>query len=350
MNPYDFVRLAATEPERHRPHQHHRFAGLSGRIACTLTARTHLFVPRFQGGGGSMGHERLALSRDVHRAPLIPGSSLKGVIRSVAEAASSSCFTLPRTFVYERRKVAYELPRPFEVCPSVDRLCPACRLFGMLNRGKVFTGNVSIRDAVAPRNAPSELLTLAVLSSPKPRHTAFYSAQPDAQKPKVRGRKFYFHRPQGPLGRSQQDSQNKTVEAVKPGVVFTFEVEYENVEERDLGLLLFALTLWDDTCHKVGMGKPIGLGSAKIAVTELTALDHEARYKKLGAGWQEPLRDQALADFVDERVRPYRDSTAAHLQDLRRILRWDESKPADVHYPDYGWFKDNPRTPLEEVP
>lgn len=350
MNPYDFMRLAAGEPERHRPHRHHRFAGLSGRIVCTLTARTHLFVPRLQGGGGSVGHERLALSRDFHRAPLIPGSSLKGVIRSVAEAASNSCFTLPRTFHYERRQVVYELPRPFEACSSVDRLCPACRLFGMLNRRKVFTGNVSVRDAVAPRNAPSELLTLAVLSSPKPRHKAFYTTEPKAGKPTVRGRKFYYHRPQGALGRSQQDGQNKTVEAVTPGVVFTFEVEYENVEEQDLGLLLFALTLWDDTCHKVGMGKPIGLGSAKIAVTELTALDPGARYKKLGAGWAEPLKDHALTEDVEARVRSYRESTAAHLQDLRRILRWDESQPADVHYPEYGWFKDNPRTPLEEAP
>jgi CRISPR/Cas system CSM-associated protein Csm3 (group 7 of RAMP superfamily) len=363
MNPYDFVRLADDEPQRHSPHLHDRFAGRSGRIVCTLTTRTHIFVPRFQGGGRSMGHERLALNRDVYQAPLIPGSSLKGVIRSVAEAASSSCFMLPRAFLYDRRKVRYILPERFEPCSRVEKrsaergerrnrdgLCPACRLFGMLNRGNVFTGNVSVRDAVAPRDAATELLTLAVLSSPKPRHKAFYSTRPDSQKPQVRGRKFYYHRPQGFVGRTQQDGQNKTVEAVAPGVAFTFEVEYENVEDEDLGLLLFALTLWDDTCHKVGMGKPIGMGSAKIDITELTALDPKARYAKLGAGWKDPLKDKGLSEFVDAYIRALRDSTAGHLQDLRRILHWHEGTSVDVHYPDYNWFKANPWASLEEAP
>jgi hypothetical protein len=127
-------------------------------------------------------------------------------------------------------------------------------------------------------------------------------------------------------------------------------VDYTNLTEAEMSLLLFALTLWDDTCHKAGMGKPIGLGSAKIEIVELTTLDRNARYKELGAGWGETLTGQALADFVAARVVAYRDDAADNLQDLRRILRWDESAPDVLKYPDQEWFKANPQTPLEGVP
>jgi hypothetical protein len=220
----------------------------------------------------------------------------------------------------------------------------------MLNRGTVFAGNVSMQDAVAQPGYQTRQCTLAVLSAPKPRHRYFYSVKPEDPTPHIRGRKFYYHRPQGPRERAQKDGQNKTVAAVLPGAVFTFEVEYSNLVEADLSLLLFGLVLWDDTCHKVGMGKPIGMGSAKIEVTALTALDRQSRYRQWGRGSIEPLTDKSLADFISARVGGYRNGTTENLQDIRRILRWDENAPDAINYPDRQWFKSNPKTPLEGAP
>ncbi len=193
MNPYDFVRLGSKAPVRESVHQHDRFKGMSGRITCTMTARTPIFTPKFQPRRGhSSTHERLSMNRNQAGMPAIPGTSLKGVIRNVAEAASNSCFTLPSRFSYERGRVEYELPSGFHTCgrSKSKRLCPACRLFGMLNRGKVFAGNVTIQDATAWPGFDLQWLTLAVLGAPKPRHKVFYSDQPKRRTPPVIGRNF----------------------------------------------------------------------------------------------------------------------------------------------------------------
>ncbi|MGH8658210.1 MAG: RAMP superfamily CRISPR-associated protein [Gammaproteobacteria bacterium] len=352
MNAYDFVPLVGEAPDRNKETRlHHKFHSLNGRMECTLTARTPLFVPRGQAyrTERSRAHETLTFFRDTQRCPAIPGTSLKGVIRSVAEAAANACLILPNRLSYERQRVEYDLPPGFRACNDLKRLCPACHLFGMLNRGTVFAGNVTVGDATAQPGYKMQRFTLAVLSAPKPRHVAFYSKEIDRNKPPVRGRKFYYHHRQGPQLRAERDGQNKTVEAVLPGAVFTFEVEYINLTDEDLNLLLFALVLWEDTCHKIGMGKPIGLGSAKIRITEIRQLNCRARYRQLNSGWESALTGAALERFVDERVASYREERAGNLKDLHRILSWDHA-PANLSYPGQEWFRSNPRTPLEGAP
>jgi CRISPR/Cas system CSM-associated protein Csm3 (group 7 of RAMP superfamily) len=354
MNPYGFVRLAGN-PIREKVQQHEKYSGLSGWITCTLTTRTPVFVPQYRAGSADRVqiHETLKMYRDRQGTPLIPGTSLKGVIRNVAEAVSNSCFSLPnpwRAYRQKETEIEYDLPRDFHACENEKLLCPACRLFGMLNRGVVYAGNVSIQDAHARSGYQFGNFTLAILDAPKPRHRPFYSQKPEERKPPIRGRKFYRHRPQGVLTRSQKDHHNKTVEAVLPGAVFSFDVEYANLSEPDLNLLLFALTLWDDTCHKVGMGKPIGMGSAKIEITAIAPLDRQVRYRELGGGQSKSLTGSALADFITPRVAHFRAGTALNLEDLHAILRWDENAKDVIHYPGQDWFKANPKTPLEEAP
>jgi CRISPR/Cas system CSM-associated protein Csm3 (group 7 of RAMP superfamily) len=356
MNPYGFVRLAGNGPERKGVQEHQQYNGLSGRIACTLTTRTALFIPKYRGGRADnvKTHEPpLPICANRVGVPIIPGTSLKGVIRNVAEAAANACFTLPNQLLYEKRTLEYDLPAGFRTCQDHKNLCPTCRLFGMLNRREVFAGNVSVQDATAQPGYQTQCLTLAILSGPKPRHKPFYSTDPTKPKPPIRGRKFYYHHQRAdglPRQRREKDGQNKTADVVMPGAVFQFEVDFENVAENDLNLLLFALMMWEDTCHKVGMGKPIGLGSAKIEIASLTVLDRNARYHQLGGGWEQPLTGPALADFLTPRLAPYQNSVTDNLQDLHRILRWDPNAPDNIQYPDQQWFKDNPKTPLEKAP
>ena len=68
---------------------------------------------------------------------VIPGSSLKGAIRSVVEAISESCVCKVSGRI--RRAV----PRDFAECRQKERLCVACRIFGAMG----FHGNVAIQDA-----------------------------------------------------------------------------------------------------------------------------------------------------------------------------------------------------------
>ena len=109
LNPYNFVRpledpatrLAGKAPEltllgRCAPPPHDRYVGLTGRITCLLEAKTPLFISDAHGiwqeevNGKSHRHYRFF--QDPDGTPAIPGTSLRGMLRSVFEAATNSCF------------------------------------------------------------------------------------------------------------------------------------------------------------------------------------------------------------------------------------------------------------------
>ena len=339
VDPYGFVRLVG-EPERLPPVSHHRFDGLSGLLQYTLTARTPLFVyhPAFARQVGS-GHEEAGFPLRPDRAAFIPGSSLKGVIRSVAEAVEASCFTLFDGPEYRGRgitrglSVRAKLPRGFERCSNPRSLCPACRIFGSLNRDLVHTGKVSVSDAVSPEGHYELMkpVVLEVLGTPKPEGRPH--AYVDPERNEAWGRKFYRHRLDGVLTRmgGRRDNQNKTVHPVAPGSVFSFEVEYTDLRDTELKLLLYSLVLEPGLWHKVGLGKPIGLGSAAIAITRWQQVDRTARYAALGSGLQAIPEGPPLVTQLDEWLESHKASDAANLQDLREL--WCHDHDHDVRYP-----------------
>jgi hypothetical protein len=57
-----------------------------------------------------------------------------------------------------------------------------------------------------------------------------------------------------------------------------------------------------------------------------------------------------LTDFINLRVAAYKNGTSANLQDLHRILRWDENALDVIEYPQKSWFVANPKVPLEGAP
>jgi CRISPR/Cas system CSM-associated protein Csm3 (group 7 of RAMP superfamily) len=353
MNPYDFVRFG--QPAQRKPAiKHDRFEGHSGRLLCRLTARTHLFIPKTQDVPRRQ-HVELELMRGSNDVPLLPGSSLKGVIRSVAEAISGSCLTLPqprrgRVDYRGRPPVSYKVPRGFEHCRGADYLCPACRVFGSLSGGNPFLGKVGISDARAVDDVDVEWLTIEALMEPKPRHWAWY--EDPQQRGVMRGRKVYYHRPLGPRTTTVKNRYNKTIEAVKPGAVFEFSVDYTNLTDDELALLVFALVLESEMCHKVGMGKPVGLGSAKIEIVRWEQIDRQARYEQLGGGMSVVEGDALVAEVgrwqtrYHEQYANWQDSLA----NLRRIWTWDPTSREDVRYPPREWFRKNRNVPLEKAP
>jgi CRISPR/Cas system CSM-associated protein Csm3 (group 7 of RAMP superfamily) len=354
MNPYDFVQLgqaATRSPMKKRGHDH--FTGLSGVLTCRLTAETHLFVPGYRAGGAgrTLQHESLSFCRGgPSKMPIIPGTSLKGVLRTVAEAVSGACFIYDN-LRYERNSVEYDLAQSYTHCNDIERLCPACRIFGLLNGRSVFSGLVTVGDARATGAVQTEMLTLGVLSAPKPRHRPFYGRV--GQPRQLRGRKFYYHHlPEHIITRTQRDGQNKTVEAAKPGTTFIFDVTYTNLTEQELALLLYAIVLEPEMRHKVGMGKPVGLGSAHIEIVRWQPLDRAARYHTLAGGWGAALEGDALTQEVAGHISRYGASTLQDgpLADLRRIWHWPPDPAVTIRYPDQAWFKANPSVPLEQAP
>lgn len=160
-------------------------------------------------------------------------------------------------------------------------------------------------------------ITLKILSSPKPPSPAMYfqtrngasqyvakgelQAHPDNYA--LKGRKVYLHA----LRRNGQiqplDSQGREVgnrmpwETSNPndpdtlrqkvritpidaGNNFYFEVDFVNLDRQELASLCATLTPSQHYQHKIGMGKPIGMGSVKIEMAGLFLVDRGRRYQQ----------------------------------------------------------------------
>lgn len=117
LNPYNFVRpLPDARPTGDvlgdcPPPPHDRYVGLTGRIRCRLTATTPLFVSDSHGvmvepvdSQKEHLHYRFFQTPDGEVA--IPGTSLRGAVRSIFEAVTNSCFA---HFAGDKR-LSYHLP------------------------------------------------------------------------------------------------------------------------------------------------------------------------------------------------------------------------------------------------
>lgn len=105
LNPYNFVRyLDKPRSQGHvlgdcPPPPHDRYVGLTGHIVCELKAETPLFVSDSHAVKGKSGeHRTFRLFQVENEAgelePALPATSLRGMVRSVFEAATNSCFAV----------------------------------------------------------------------------------------------------------------------------------------------------------------------------------------------------------------------------------------------------------------
>ena len=174
---------------------------------------------------------------------------------------------------------------------------------------------------VLPADAPedSELLeqkdiTLKALSTPKPPSPALYFTGKDGYIAKQnlstetcgpQGRKHYLHAlrcKDDPTEVQQLDKQGHPADngirtypwkslhpkdrpemkvRVRPiitGTAFYFHLDFSNLTKWELGLLCFALHPNKAFRHKLGMGKPIGLGTVRIDLAGLHLIDRKKRY------------------------------------------------------------------------
>lgn len=185
MNPYDFARIDWNRfPERRRPIWHHRLVGegaqrlYTGHLEGDIYVETPLFIADPQ--SNSSDPRKAAQSiKNGQGEYIIPGSSLKGMIRNVVETLGNGCLTL-FDGSYERGRVNYrggETPREFQHCSDNTKLCIACRTFGMLKERAqgIFLGKVNIGDAYSYSDKIylyDPIYTLALME-PKPHHTSF---------------------------------------------------------------------------------------------------------------------------------------------------------------------------------
>lgn len=148
----------------------------------------------------------------------------------------------------------------------------------------------------------SEPKLLKILSSPKTPCPAMYFHPSSGSNRFIKktdlnkkehlpnGRKVYLHhqtedinkKPKKPWETSNPDDKSKNQKMsccpMQAGQDFYFHIDFDNLSEDELNLLLSSLNPTDDFQHRLGLGKSLGLGSVKIAIEGLFLIDRTERY------------------------------------------------------------------------
>ena len=385
INPYNFIPVSGNVERQPVSVTLEKFSGFSGRLDIRLKTLTPLFIPdRAPDSVDDSNQNRVRYKRFLSRDPLatatdaddvhkiIPGASLKGMLRSVAEALSESCFLLdlaqyddvPVDFgEYTGKKCGFQTT-------SEERklmLCPCCRLFGGIaqegsdSEEGGFKGRVAVSDAHLAISGEFDSrdkidatpITLPGLATPKVKHKPFYFEDYEQPTPKkFLGRKFYYHFypdfDNMPMPGNRRMVFHQTI---REGAFFSFTVDFENLQPAELALLLLAIRLNgkaenqpDFMAHKVGMAKPLGFGSVHLRIARLLLKENGAAYGDFGNSEKEytPTTNPSLAEKIAALLKNHHDPIAknpARFQ-LWHFPRVPRGEGAKVHYPDLiTWFK-----------
>jgi CRISPR/Cas system CSM-associated protein Csm3 (group 7 of RAMP superfamily) len=250
------------ETERKSPSEdiyHDKLSNFMGSMTLTIKALSPLFV-----GTGDYEIDEEGLYQPFFRREgriVIPGTSVKGVVRSYAEALSPSC----------------EAARCKE-----DSLCPCCAIFGKLG----FQGRVSFMEA-EPQDPNSIVLQ-------KLRLEIRWPPEHDGE------RKFYKHEDHSAWERNPPSGER--LETVKAS--FKCDVYFYNLKKSELGLLLLAMGI--SSGHpfnpKLGGGKNRGLGSIRFSMPDgIKITDTDGSYHSFG----ECVEEKTLGSWGEDCVREY---------------------------------------------
>lgn len=241
-----------------------------------------------------------------------------------------------------------------------EMICEACFLFGTLAYKKAYASKIRFSDAyLSSEKFYSEKdVLLYELSSPKITSSEFYSRKPGDCKYwtydykitnyigdennlteeiqscdiELNGRKFYLHHPnisKNDYNDSSKTNRNCSMELAKPGNVFVFDVYFENITNEQLEKLVWTLTLGENQSNSkqqfmMGHGKPLGLGSVKIIVSNIEVRNFKRDTLSYSIDNLNP--DELIAHN-------HFDTTQKYFKDFMLITNTDTAKGYTISYP-----------------
>lgn len=186
----------------------------------------------------------------------------------------------------------------------------------------------------------------------------------------IRGNKIYWHKENENWIASEEDVNNypnqytSRINPLRKDTLFNGRIRFENLSDVELGALLFALVLPEGCLHKLGMGKPLGLGSVEIT-SRLHLSDRQRRYTELFEEWTESIEEskkdgKEINDFKDKfadyvlkqlngKDKKYKSEDLwkdERMQELKKMLNWNDKPSNDkVKYMTLQKFKNRPVLP-----
>jgi CRISPR/Cas system CSM-associated protein Csm3 (group 7 of RAMP superfamily) len=268
----------------------------AGTLHVTLGAEQAVHVG--SGRKRLQGNDLVRAAVRVRGRPGVPGSTLKGVLRSRYEAITLSCAPRPPDRRVKSKSLSHkdvehaQLSRDALALPvfqgrcTATRMCPACALFGLMSRrGRVAVGDFVCEDGIELSTAP-----LHEQFSPRLHHVgkARVVSGPDGKRyfeiGPLHGRKFAVG-----MGPRAEDTKPQLVEVIPAGSTLQGSLRLFNVGPAELGGLLSALGLGPGgrSPLKVGAGKGRGLGRVRLRALDIDLRDDRGR---------KPDIDQATID------------------------------------------------------
>lgn len=234
-----------------------------------------------------------------------------------------------------------------------------------------YRSRVSFGDFTAVGDPKEQGEVRMVLGGPKPSYYPGYvvdgrnyndipqGAEKDSDRFQLRGYKQYWLK--DVQATSVQEGKERVGTAFRPlpaGTEFRGTIQFRNLTELELGLLLWSLRLEDGCFQTVGKGKPYGYGRMRLQISALRILDPARLY--CGDLTADPWTDVSgqVAAYIDR----YNSSALGtsgkkkkllHVRDrqeiqdfffIKRILR----APAEVSYMDLSEYQ-NVRAPLPVI-
>jgi CRISPR/Cas system CSM-associated protein Csm3 (group 7 of RAMP superfamily) len=271
--------------------------GVSGKIQLGVTALSDIFV---RDGSG----DKSDLFNQIADKYFIPGTSIKGALRSVLEIVSFGKISRYNQKVSKRIKAKVEdaIPNRFKR----EGHDMADLIFGYTGEKDSLRGRVHVGHAFATKVAePEEEELKYVLSTPHASYHLFYLKEGKGKwgdpYPEISGYKRYptaYGKPGEKITEEQDrkapDKMASLVKPLKAGSAFKCEITFYNLKPEELGALLY--TLKGIKYHQLGGLKPYRYGKVKFD-TRLVLKDHE-----------EPVEEQtyieAFKELMTQQVNP----------------------------------------------
>lgn len=231
--------------------------------------------------------------------------------------------------------------------------------------GRIFFGDARFRNTERGLWYDPLPVTVRTLSEPKPTTFQHYLVQDAIQKhdpdnlvslahlgsspdeTMIRGYKLYWTKGENPPIRATSEElkhpkQLTKIRPIQAGVQFDFSIRFENLNDVELGALLWVLQLPTPAdkkySHRIGMGKSLGMGAVTITPT-LYLDDRTKRYTNLFASSNWQLADSVGAvepflhsfeQFVLRQTNPNVLSLAElpRIKTLLTLLEWREGEPS----------------------
>ncbi len=233
----------------------------AGRWQCELTVLTPLCVK-------SAFEQQY---KDRAKLAVIPGSSLRGMVRNTAEILGAGCGRF--------YKGGRELPSGLSPCKE-SAVCVTCRVFGFVEGKTTWQSRVRFTDAVSQGDPRWKNLHVEVGSRGG---TGAAASAP--------GWAVFEHK--------EETHVDGRVPCVGRSVKFRFGVEFVGFDATDYAVFRLALTLQageHHLVHKLGFAKSLGFGSCRVEVLNEAAIKDATRREGVAA---ETDRYAAMGGFQE---------------------------------------------------